>query len=605
MRIKPTAKLCALALTAFVYTLPASAADPVPMPPPAPPAPVMVPPAPMPPAPPAAPAFAFGPAPAEVALEPIADKKLRKKRDETNRVWYSQCMTRNVANASLRALGLTGCDKALAVGPDENASWDRRAQLLQSRAVYLVTLGQQELALDALAESDAIGKKRNDPLFEGSVAIGNGMLRAVALGRLKRLDEANAELARLRTIRPYATVITRQIDKIEGSFDPDINRLTANLTEKIKWQPDILRALMPLYLLRGDLEAAGAIADQVSLIDPKMAGGWTVADGNSDVQKFLDAMKLEGQRAYIWAGLGIDDRANAVVAGAYNDITGYIGNPPPIKKETGKPSKKDQEKYDARVATGEAAKAMIGGWEKAIELRRAAPASSISPEEMLDQVETLKGGAGIILIDILRQMRSDDRRTQDQLDKLIELMDMQMAKSVFDMTFTELSQGLPPAEHLEALPKYKWGEKGGLFSGPNHSQSKEKDSEARTIRYASYSDSPAIAEELALMAVAEYAEREGKDSFILLARRIMPRRIHHSSCFYYSCSATSTEDAGYESQVRVALLDSNAIPAEYANYGSRIISVAQIKADLKPRFDEYEARKQAVKEAEKAAKNRR
>ena len=47
MRIKPTAKLCALALTAFVYTLPASAADPVPMPPPAPPAPVMLPPAPM------------------------------------------------------------------------------------------------------------------------------------------------------------------------------------------------------------------------------------------------------------------------------------------------------------------------------------------------------------------------------------------------------------------------------------------------------------------------------------------------------------------------------------------------------------------------------
>jgi hypothetical protein len=100
-----------------------------------------------------------------------------------------------------------------------------------------------------------------------------------------------------------------------------------------------------------------------------------------------------------------------------------------------------------------------------------------------------------------------------------------------------------------------------------------------------------MADELALLAVAQYAKKEGKDSFILLARRLIKRTTNVSG--YYT--GRYSFDSGYESQMRVALLDSANLPAEWAEKRHRLIMVSQVLEEIKPRYDALEARKAASK----------
>jgi hypothetical protein len=584
------------ALSSILYALPAMAAAPTLVQVPAPVAP------PAPPAPMAETNFVsskdYGPAPAAKPLPSVIDKKARKDAIKKARADGQACVANRVMPVLLRENSLSSCDLALAVAGEDDGPWGDRAVLLQSRALYLLTLGAAEQALAMLDESDALGKTRNDPLFDGSVGIGNGMLRSVALSNLGRKDEAMAELARLRAIRPYATVISRQLDSIEASFNPDIDVELARWAGKVKWQPNMLRSLLPLYIWRGDLAGASRFADQVSLVDPKSEGGWTLSGQMSEPQQFVAEIQLNAWRAYVWAGVGDDERAGRLIADGYNSIAAYVGNPPVPKIKGEKVSKSEREKYEARSKTGARAKSVLGGWENAITMRRTA--SGRVPDEVMAEFYRLDPSTAIAMTDIFRQLRSDDKRVEDSVAAILDMSGKQLSNEVLTFSMTRLASALPPPERLEIVPKYKWGEKGGLFSGPNHSQSKEKDSDIRTVRYASSSGTPALAEELALMSVAEYAEREGKDSFILLARREIKRQISHC---YYGCGPAV--DAGFESQVRVALLDSANIPPEWDAYRDRIISVPQVKADLKPRFDAYEARKEAQKAAERAAKKGR
>lgn len=577
------------------------------VPAPAPPAaPYPMPPVRMaPPAPPAPPVFGPAPQPAGAV---ITDPKARKAAKKLRRENESSCLSKSVSvvgrpiiplftqgERSTKAVrvtpkvGLSSCDALLAQAPDKDDAWDRRAVLLQARASHLIGLGGNDAALQSLDEADAIGKTRNDPLFDSSTGIGNGMLRAYVLGRQGKKDDAFAEIARLRPMRPYSSYIDRALDRIEYDIHRDLDRMFDTSASKLKWQPDMMRYLLPMYIWRGRLDSASRFADDVSNIDPKPVGGWTVSGQQSAAERFKDDIEIQMQRSYVWAGLGQVEKAQQITAGALADIPEFVGSKPVA--EAGRTvSKSKMEEYEARVAAGAEAEQVVRNWEKAITLR--ASAAGKSGKEFLAEIEREGKTDTIADIDIVRQLKFPAEEEQAEVTTMLKSFDAKMVRDMMVLDVNALRDILPEAESLSDVPRFGGAGDGILFNRDNgFSQAKEKDSEIRTIRFGTTSGSGPMAEELSMLAVGEYAKREGKDSFILLSRRAIKRTTTVSG--YYT--GGYTYDSGYESQLRVILLDSQNLPPEWAGKRERLIMVAPLLAEIKPRYDSYEARKTAAK----------
>jgi tetratricopeptide (TPR) repeat protein len=553
----------------------------------------------------------YGPAP-KAGIEDPKDKVARKANRNSRQLNYNTCMGKISVAGSMPLLSglyklkgaqaqaqvqprvaLSACDTLLALPPNNDYPWDDRARLLQARAAHLIGLEAHDVALEMLAESDALGAAKSDGLFQSGVGVGNMMLRAYALGQQGKKEEALAEVARGRDIRKHATAIDRTFSRIEHNLHNDIDRMLDDNAAKIKWQPNLMRFLLPLYVWRGRLESATPIVDEVSTVDPKPVGGWTLSGTVSASKQLSDDVDLQMLRAYVWATLGNVDKAQSIIVGARNDIAEFVGQRPAIVQGK-KPNKSAVRDYENRVIEGTSVSALITRWEAAIKLRSETQAKSA--EELFSQAEGLDILGLSAGLDILRNLKFENPKDEADLAKAIAKYDTEIANSILKLSIADLWPLVPEAEYLNEVPKFGGAGDGIIFGRENgFSQAKEKDSDIRTIRFGTTSGSGPMAEELALVAAAQYAQKEGKDSFILLARRVIKRTTTVSG-YYVS---TYTLDSGYESQVRVVLLDSNNLPAEWADKSSRLISVKQVLEDIQPRYD----RLMALKNGDKAKKN--
>jgi tetratricopeptide (TPR) repeat protein len=595
----------------LLQSAPIWAADPVPFPPPAPieaPAKaantgntlaVPVPPA----------LKTYGPAPKAAApAPPPKDGKARKEARRKREADSTNCLSKSVSIVGrpiiplfsqgeksttdvrvIPSIGLSSCDAMLALAPDDDDAWDRRAQLLQGRATHLIALGAHDAALESLDEADAIGATRNDSLFNGGLGIGNSMLRAFALGEQGKKEAALAEISRARNLRPHASFIGRAFDQIENHLHYDIDAMLEKGVSRIKWQPDLMRGLLPLFIWRSNMEGAARFVDDVSTINPKPIGGWTIDGTQSAGRQLRTDIEIKLERAYIWAALGNIEKSGSIIAATQSDIAEYIGNKP-VAEPGRKVSKSAMADYEARVNLGRSIEDLVERWQGAIQLR--ADTASMPAEALFDRAQKLGVTYLIAWLDFLRQLKFSNAEKQAQFTALIEKSDKNISDNFLKLDVHIVRDMLPEPEYLADVPRFSSAGDGILFDRENgFSQAKEKGSDISTIRFGTNSGSGPMADELALLAVAQYAKKEGKDSFILLARRLIKRTTNVSG--YYT--GRYSFDSGYESQMRVALLDSANLPAEWAEKRHRLIMVSQVLEEIKPRYDALEARKAASK----------
>jgi hypothetical protein len=198
--------------------------------------------------------------------------------------------------------------------------------------------------------------------------------------------------------------------------------------------------------------------------------------------------------------------------------------------------------------------------------------------------------------DVIRQIQFTNPVTGEYVKRTISKTDERIASEILKLDANDLRDLLPDPEYLSQVPRFGSAGDGILFARENGiSQAKEKGSDIRTIRFGTTSGTGPMADELSLLAIAQYAQKEGKDSFILLARRSIKRTTTVSG--YYTGGYSF--DSGYESQARVILLDSNNLPPEWAGKTGRLIMVKQVLDEIKPRYDALEARKAADKAKQK------
>lgn len=605
----------ALAALLIVSSAPLLAAEPAPATPPEPkaaapvflPAPRTVAPAPPPPQ-------NYGHAPKAAApASPPKDGKARKEARRKKQADSGNCLSKSVSivgrpiiplfnqgqNSTREVsvtprVGVTSCDAVLALPVADDDAWDRRAVLLQGRAGHLIALGAHDAALQSLDEADAIGAARNDPLFTGGIGAGNAMLRAYALGKQGKKEAALAEIGRGRKLRPHSTAIDRGFDRIENNITGSMEGMLATSASKIKWNPDLMRGMLPLYIWRGDFEGAARIADDVSTINPKPIGGWTISGTQSPGKQLSDDIEMQLQRAYVWAALGNLEKSAAIISGTQADIAEFIGKKP-VATETRKPSKSELRDYDARVEEAKGIERLVERWQLAIQMR--ADAATVPGEELFLRAEQAQVAGLIVGLDLLRQFRFTNPAEGEQVKAMLARTDRGIAADILKLDAGDLRDMLPDPEYLSQVPRFGNAGDGILFGRENGmSQAKEKGSDIRTVRFGTTSGTGAMADELMLLAIAQYAQKEGKDSFILLARRSIKRTTTVSG--YYV--AGYTYDSGYESQARVVLLDSANLPPEWSGKGTRLIMVKQLLDEIKPRYDALEARKAADKAKEKS-----
>lgn len=530
----------------------------------------------------------WGEAPIPIGTWP-ADKKeakaLRKLYDASS----TTCRNGETHRPLTARRVLEACDFLLAQPRNPEYHPMIRAEYLQRRALALLAMGSTHLVLAALDESDALGDRSDDVLFDLSMGIGNDFLRAIALHRAGRDEEAKGLLAKIRVARPYSTSTVAKADLLEASFDPSVVTLRQMLEARIPLDPEVLRVLFLLDVLEGKVEAADALGDQLDFTEPKMRGRWRIEGDSRTAGPVETASFFNGMRAYVASAVGNPDKASAIFKGIELDLDDFVGEDPRIDWPGGRgPPKNRVKEYLQRVKEKDQILAKLEPYHLAIALR--SDVQNLSSSEFRERAEPLLRN-GLVLPLVVEQMRLINGYDAAEAKEAADQMTLMMMVTQLEVKREDIDSFVAPRETVDQYPKLasigsKW-----LFSdGSGWSQAKEGDGEIRTVRYETMVGSRAMMEELLLLAIADLARREGRDAFVILSNRAFERVTQWTGYRSY------TTKSGFEAQARVQLVDSANPPPEFAANPERILTVAQIERDLRPLYDEI----MRVKEEQKA-----
>lgn len=539
----------------------------------------------------------FGRAPQAQGPWP-ADKRAAKKMRKAYQKDAVACLVRTELKSWMAQSMLSACDRLLAL-PDypKTASKTIRASYLQSRALALLASGSTHLALEAVEQSNAIGAASDDAVFDLSVGIGNTMLKSLALQRMGKEKEARALLETVRKARPYASSIVTSVDVLEAHFDKTLVTYREKLEGRLPIDPEAVRALFLLALLEGRVADADQYADQVDYTAPKMRGGWTLEDAPGLLDKLRNEVRFDTARAYTAYATGNPDKAAAIMAASRGKVTEYIGKDPRDGRKNMRVSKKKLKQWRARQEDAKTLEAMFAAVEATMPQRDTAPSMSEASLRKSFMASEFKPA---LLPPTVEQLRLIEGEDADKAEAVADgLMRLILGEAV---NFDEGSLGslLPKAEFVEHYPKLASSASKWLFSdGSGWSQAKEGDGDVRTVRYETLVGSRAMMEEMLLLAVANLARKEGRDAFVILSNRTLQRI---TRTYGYG---TSVSDSGFEAQARIQLVDAASPPPEFAANPERILTIAQIERDLGERYQRIMAAKEAAKEAERLAKQRK
>lgn len=530
---------------------------------------------------------------AALPVEKKAARAVRLKRGQDRQT----CIGGGPMKDWMAAPKLAACDRQLALAADPgNDAWDLRARLLQQRAVTLLALGGDRLALAALDESDAIGATAaDDGLFDVGTGIGNDLLRAHILGRLGERSDALARLDRIRAARPFAPSIVAAADGVQTAIDGDLAVLRSRLDARAAIDPEAQRLLFLLSLLEGRLADAATAGDQISLREPKMRGNWLMVGGPSEAEQTEQKAGFLGLRAYVAGAQGNDAKAAALFGEARAEIAAYVGEDPRTKERFSQ-SKVDE--YLTRAAKGREMQKMLADCDALIGVRKAA--ASLTFDTLTARLQAIGSAPHMLVlgVEIMRNIGGEPGVRTAIADQATR----GVLRNTLALDPGDIGAMLPPAEYLPHVPRFKsspsmllWG------GGAGWSSAKEGDGSIRTVRYENWAGSRAMMEEMLLLATAQMARAEGYDGFVVLANRSFSRQTTTSGMW----TGTSTHASGFEAQARIQLVRSAGLPAELAAAPDRVITVERIERELWPRYQGYFDRQAAIKEAKKEAKRQK
>lgn len=507
------------------------------------------------------------------------DPPTRRIDGLTNRdtLWGLATVDIRRGNFPLGIAGQQACDRALANPLLVEGFWLRRANLLQAKALHALFEGKHDVALEALVQSDALGKA--DPLFAASLGLGNRAIRAFVLGDMGRKQDALAELALMEQARPWSASVRRLTFRLRMRLDAA--SFMPALRADMPLVPDNAVALFWNSFILGDYAAAIDYAPAVSFDLPKMRGGWQIDGARRDeLGAIIRRTELAGAHGFALAMRGRQSDSEAVLKAAADELTELMAPPP--DRAPGRPARKsDIEDWQQRLPFGRIGSARLAAWRSGIEIALAAGRRDAT--EDLKAFDASPAAKLPILPGLLARVKIASPAEGAERDKLLAgfRADADTGRQkVVAFSVRDLVPLLPRHQTAKMVPVLKPAGDGYFLSDTGLSRARERDTDVWTLRFVHKFAPIQVVEEMVMFGAANTALREGKDSLIILSRRSAELTTHISS--YYGMS--STENSGYEAQVRVHFVNAGQLPAAMAGAGWRVISAKSVIDDLAKRY---------------------
>lgn len=473
---------------------------------------------------------------------------------------------------------IPSCDAALADPLLLPQYWLRRAHLLQAKATHQIDAGDAEGALATLAASDALAPA-GDPFFERSVLLGNRALRAVADFKLGKRDAALAELDAIDKARPYAAIVRQLTLSIRLANESDRDAQRRLLKDNARLSPGGFPQLFWVAMYYSDFRAAAELGQEVTFDLPHGRDDRAISGYQQQQYEAIGKRaEIAAARAYALAAIGDAEGSRAAIAGAEADIAEEMAPLPPLAP--GDTYKKSViADHERRLEEGRAGTQKIETWKALIALR--ARAGTLTLQTLRAEINVKEAESTMVLPDLLSRVQlasPAETATRDAVVKtLYGKVDAILAReNQFPMR--ELVKLLPRPETAAMVPVFKSTGDGYFLSDLNGFYVKrEKDSDYINIRYGGYLTNRATIEELALLAAAQQAQKAGKDSLLLDSRMFIERSLTTYGMYGINYG---TSNNGYEARLRLLPVNANALPADLAHSGWRLIRVGDVEAAL-------------------------
>jgi hypothetical protein len=479
--------------------------------------------------------------------------------------------------------GFVACNRALADARLVEAFWLRRANLLQGKAVHAIAAGNAEEALSIVDESDAVGAAAKDPYFPQSVGLGNAAVRAYALHKLGRNDDAATLISGFRDRRKWSQSVADLSTRLKLQIDHSFAGQVAEIRARVPLAPERARSLFWMLFLSGDYEAAQGVAPAISFDLPKQRGGWSLRGADqSELEEIGQRTSLNGAWAYAAAATGRPEDAKRLIAEADAELDEIIAPPPP--REDGKPPRKDDLRAHARrLPSAQRAKDDLRRWRDAIAYR---PMIAFKSVEETQAAMKQKGLLSLpIITDVLRNVPQQSPQEKAEVEQTLALIEARADATrieALDLPIADLIPMLPKPETAKVVPTLKPAGDGYFLSDSGLSRNREGKSDIWTIRYTHMLAPMAAVEELAMLGAAQTARREGFDSMVILSRIGLTRTTNVSGLYVGSYS----QNSGYEAQLRVRFVNRDRLPVDLAGMDWRVLPADAVVADLSPRYRE-------------------
>lgn len=469
--------------------------------------------------------------------------------------------------------GVKACDAALSILPE--AHWARKVSLLRSRAIHRIYLGEFDAALADLDLAGAAAQAPNDPYFRRSLGVGNDYLRAFALRRLGKRDEATALAVKAWEERPYNRPSAYAALAAMGD-QADPQQVDKVLRGVALLNPVVVDELFWRAMQARRFEEA--IALYAVLSPPEDFGDEPMTDPQRHILAFrnrLDATEFWARDtaayAYALAATGKAEEARATIAGARKRFDAELAA---TASETDASIVviRDNRLPEMRAAADEG----LELWEKLIDRRQMA---QDKPVELLISLQSDLIANTPIAIDVIDTLLKNLPADYQVAAPALNGLKAQLAEGRGEdakKDFERLYDDLPDPESPSRITAY--GKKANFWTGDVDRYRIDARPGGATVIYRGVTASRAMVEELALLHAADEALKAGRKGLIVTGRKDYQ---HTLTTSYYGISSEAMHN-GFDTRLDIIYVDPQALPAGYEKAGWRVIDAAKVYRELGP-----------------------
>ena len=492
-------------------------------------------------------------------------------------LWRSGSHEESVAAAEA---AIAACDKTLADPMLVERYWQRRASLLQAKALHQIAARQYSGALTTLDKADSTSA-RELAGFEEPIRVTDQMLRATAFYGLGRKEEARAALKAVTDARPWSGTLRSLAQMIRLNAEPDYETHQASFRDEAVLNPSRLRALFWLSIAQGQFADAIAYSRQLVFEIPRSRRGWTMESSVSRQYGLVEERaSIAGATAYAALATGdMNGSAQAYQVGLF-EIEEAMQ--PPASVNGRPPSKSALRDYDWRKTYALQAKARLEDWGRAIRLRREVPGLTMAE---LDKWPDRPRRDGLVVAsDFLGLLKAVDLRQAGILNELIEARRTAadtVRRRAIATPLGKVASALPTPWEGTNAPKMQT-EGANIFRTDlnGYGIRKAEDPDLINIRFGDLTANITIIEEAAILTAANHSASLGKDGFIIEALERIERTMRVSGLY----TAAYSSPSGYEVRLLIRPVSIAALPADQEGARWRIIRVADVQGRLAPKF---------------------